>query len=161
MTGGEAGDDDNVIRELENKINDIEGSIAAIKQMMAGERGKFVMKFQELIRLKELELVDARKKKASLDTVPKVKRYSPFTGDRRARGMAAIQAARKIVHDFAAEENVDPTAMQTLLHASLSTSLKTSAWDCFQHILSILRAGGGAHLTVFLFCYLLHSCPCF
>ena len=48
-----------------------------------------------------------------------------------------------MIHNFSVSENVDPTAMQRLLHTSLMTSAKSSAWDAFKNLQSIVRNGRG------------------
>lgn len=152
VDGDEDEDDDGDVeeaglRELDQKIAEVEDAIAKLQGMMANESKQSADMMRRLIKVKESELAGAQNKRAALSKAPKVHRHHPFVGERRARGMKVIQAARRLIHDFAVEENVDPTVMQRLLHATLVTSAKTSAWDAFQTLQSVKRNGGGATVS--------------
>jgi hypothetical protein len=135
--------EDQDLANIDKEILLVENEVATLKGMMSNKSKQSDAALHRLIKAKESELGEARKRRATLSTAPRVQRHLPFIGDRRARGMEVIQAARKMIHDFAVSENVDPTAMQRLLHASLTTSAKSSAWDAFENLQSIVRNGGG------------------
>jgi len=146
--------EDEILAQLEQTILEAEKCIASYTELAANESKESSKILKGLIKKKEKEIAEAQKKMAAMSGAPRAKRYSRFTEEKRQRALAVIEAARKAVHDFAVEENIDPTLVQRLLQGKLLTGVKNSAWDAWEGLMAIARQSGGAHQVVF---YLEHT----
>lgn len=132
---------------LELKIKHAKQSILQYKGFLedANDRDTTAL-FRTAIKKKEAQLAELTKRRDGISSTGKVRQYSRLIGEKRDRAMLVVQNARKLLHDFAIAENVDLTAMHELLQGALKTALKTSSWDCWQHIKGVVRSGTRAFL---------------
>lgn len=142
--------EDKVLAELEQTISDAEKAIASYTELAVNESKESAAVLKGLIKKKEKVIAEAHRKIAAMSSAPKVKRYSRFTAEKRQRALAVIETARKAVHEFAVEENLDPTIMQRLLQGKLITNGKNSAWDAWEGLMAIARQSGGVDPLVFI-----------
>ncbi len=150
VTGNEASEgEEEGISILKKIISDGEKSITLYESMAATESEGPAGVIQKLIKVKASNITDAQWKIAALQKAPKVKCYSPFTTERCTYALTVIEAACQMVHDFAVEENVDPTMVQCLFQAKLVTNVKNSSGDAWQILLAIGRQSHGAHAGFF------------
>lgn len=137
--------------EFDEQIAAIEQVLQQYRIILESETGGSAGQLRKLIKLKEDELVAIRMKGEVANAAAKGKRYSPLTGKKCQKALDVIQQAWECLHNFAIEENLNPSGVLCLMQASLATLGRQSDWDGFQHVLSVKRRGGGMHLYVMSF----------
>jgi hypothetical protein len=129
--------------EFDEQIAAIEHVLQQYRAILESETAGPAGQLRKLIKLKEDELAAIQKKREATNAAASGKRYAPLTGEKRRKALDAVQQARERLHNFAIQENLDPSGVHRLMQASLTTSGRQSDWDGFQHLLSVKRRGGG------------------
>ena len=85
--------EDQDLANIEKEILVAKDGLATLKGMIINESKQSASMLRKLIKVKESELGEARRRRATLGISPRVQQHLLFVGERRARGMEVIQVA--------------------------------------------------------------------
>jgi hypothetical protein len=77
---------------------------------------------------------------------PGIRRYAPFTTEKRKKVTGMVQEFFRTLDAYAKEENIDLTAVTKCFNEHL-TSMKRSPWQAFLRLFCIQRRSGSKHFN--------------